>query len=85
MNSHTARMVTAARTEALTANDSDTVDLPKVAMGLFITTAGDIRFQDASGGGPAAVVALPVGLFPVQIKRIYATGLTAEGFVLYDK
>ena len=85
MASHTARMVTAYKTEPLTANDSDTVNLPRVAQGLFIFTAGNLRYIDASGADSLAVVPLPVGFFPVQISRIYTTGLTAVGIALYDK
>lgn len=84
MASHMARLATAAKTEALTANDSDTVDLPKVAMALYITTAGNIRVIDASGAD-TGVIAVAVGLFPVQVRRIFTTSLTAAGLVLYSK
>lgn len=84
MANHMARMMPAAKVEALTANDSDTVNLPRVAQGLFITSSGTIRFLDASGGD-SGVVTLPVGHFPVQISRIFTTSLVATGFVLYDK
>jgi hypothetical protein len=85
MGSHTARLATAYKTEALTANDSDTVNLPQVAQALFITGAGNLRYIDASGADSGSAIALPVGVFPVQIRRIYATGLTATGIVMYDK
>ena len=85
MASHSARTVTAYKVTALTADDHDTNPLPRIAQGLFITVAGNVRFVDASGNDSGAAVALPVGVFPVQIRQIYATGLTAQGFVMYDK
>lgn len=84
MANHLARLATAAKVTALTADDSDTVDLPRTAQALFITVAGNVRFMDGAGVDQG-LMALPIGLFPVQIKRIYATGLSATGLVLYDK
>ncbi len=65
---------------------NDGADLADVAKALYITTAGNIKFTpaghaDASPVGPIAVAA---GIFPVMIKRIWSTGLTAAGLALYD-
>lgn len=85
MSSHGARIVTAYRRRLLATDASDTLPLPRTAQGLFITVAGNVRFKDASGYDTTAADALPVGLFPCQAIQIWTTGLTASGFVLYDK
>ena len=81
--SHLSRIAPASSAKLLTANDSDTEDLPVPAIGLYITTAGAIRFIDADGNDSGSAIAFPVGHFPVQVTRIYATGLTAVGFTLH--
>lgn len=52
------------------------------ARSLFVTVAGNVKFTDWQGNvvGP---VPLPVGVVPVRIKRLWATGLTATVFLLY--
>jgi hypothetical protein len=56
---------------------SDTVDLPAYPLyrGLYIGVAGNIKFTDWDGNicGPIAV---PQGVFPFRIRRIFSTGTT---------
>lgn len=92
MASHAARMVTAYRTALMSVAKSDTVNLrnagdtaDQTAQALIISTAGNMRYIDASGFNSGSAVAVPAGLFPVQIRRIYSTDLTADGIVCFDK
>lgn len=56
---------------------SDGTDLPAYQLyrGLYVGVAGNIKFQDHDGNvvGPIAV---PLGVLPFRVKRIYATGTT---------
>ena len=56
---------------------SDTVDLPAFQLyrGLYIGVAGNIKFNDHDGNtvGPIAV---PQGVLPLRVRRIWATGTT---------
>jgi hypothetical protein len=56
----------------------DAVDLPSVAIALFVETGGAVAFTTASGN--ARIVNLPdFCLLPVGIRRVSATGTTASG------
>lgn len=44
---------------------------------LSIATAGNVHFVD--GNGKEDTAALPVGVFPVWFRKVFATGTTAEG------
>lgn len=61
---------------------SDSADLPLYGSyrGLYVGTAGNIKFNDWDGNavGPIAV---PQGVLPFRPRRIYATGLTAAQIV----
>ena len=60
---------------------SDTVDLPDgPCRGLLVGTAGNARIIDASGFDVTAsnLVPLQAGYNPIQVLRIYSTGLTAS-------
>lgn len=56
---------------------SNSVDLPAYQLyrGLYIGSAGNIKFNDHDGNtvGPIAV---PQGVLPFRVRRIFATGTT---------
>lgn len=52
---------------------------PNIAMGLYLTTAGDVKWQDADGNtvGP---VTFPENFYVVGgVKRVFSTDTTATG------
>ena len=56
---------------------SDTIDLPAFQLyrGLYVGVAGNLKFTDWDGNtvGPIAV---PQGVLPFRVRRIFATGTT---------
>jgi hypothetical protein len=61
---------------------SDTVDLPYPIRGLFIGTGGDIQILLQDDTDPITLVNVQSGsLYPLQVKRVYADGLTADDIV----
>lgn len=59
---------------------SDTVDLPRgPCRALLVGTAGAARIMDGEGTdtGGSNLVPLQAGYNPIQVKRIFSTGLTA--------
>ena len=60
---------------------SDSADLPDgPCRALWVGTAGNARIIDASNNdtGGSNLFPLQAGLNPVQVRRIYSTGLTAS-------
>lgn len=49
---------------------------------LLISTAGNLKV-DMAGSGTGITLPVPVGLIPVRISKIYQTGSTAAGVVLW--
>ena len=49
---------------------------------LIIETAGDL-VVDMVGQGSSITLPLPAGLIPIRIKRIYQSGSTAAGVVIW--
>jgi hypothetical protein len=63
---------------------SDSSDLPYVTKQILVTTAFtslSVIFADDSDSGAVALGALPVGLYPFQIRRVMNTG-TAAGVLV---
>ena len=58
-------------------NSNDLVD---VARALYIGVTGALKV-DTAGGDTVTFVAVPVGIFPVRVKRVYATGTDADSIV----
>lgn len=63
---------------AVTPNDSS--DLAKPVRALYIGVTGDVTvtFND---GTTQLFANVPVGVLPVQVKRVHSTGTTATGIV----
>lgn len=58
---------------------SDTVDLENDTRALIIGTEGDIKITDDKG--VVGTYAMPAGVFPIRIRRVWSTGTTAAGLV----
>jgi hypothetical protein len=77
-----------ARMAALVA-PHDTNDLPQYAKALYIGVAGDLTIVpagDTSANGTSVLFTnVPVGWFPVQVRRVLDTGTDADEIVaVYD-
>jgi hypothetical protein len=61
---------------------SDTVDLPffQEYRGIFVSVPGNIKFAGWDGA-PVGPIAVPIGIFPFRIRRVYATGTTVTSLV----
>jgi len=46
---------------------------------LYIGATGDVTVDMAENGTNITFTAVPVGIFPIQVTRVYATGTTATG------
>lgn len=55
---------------------SDTVDLMHATRGLYIGVTGDVRVITI-GGETVTFTAVPAGLLPVMVTRVFSTGTTA--------
>ena len=75
----------AGRASAVT--PSNTVDIPAITGGtnngcvLYIGGFGDLRVETVGGDTVTFVGVLGGTFFPVQVKRVYATGTTATNIV----
>ena len=60
---------------------SDSVDLPGVtSAGLWIGTTGSLTITLVTGA-TASFASIPVGLFPVLVRKVWSTGTTASNMV----
>ncbi|MET4104531.1 hypothetical protein ABIE58_003984 [Roseovarius sp. MBR-78] len=65
-------------TDALPVTPSDTIDLPDVAIGLYVETGGMVSLISATGETRSLSVA-DFSLLPLGVRRVHATGTTAQG------
>lgn len=63
---------------AVTPNDVATFSSSRA---LYIGVSGDVCVDFAEGGVNIVLKAAPVGVLPVQVTRVYATGTTATDIV----
>lgn len=63
----------------LATTGSNTTDLPFVAGGVYVGTAGNLKVQTADGSELTFVSAS--GFIPGMIRRIYVTGTTANNII----
>lgn len=67
--------------KAAAISTSDTVDLPTPSKAIYVGVAGDIKVDLNNTGTAIVFKAVPVGLFKIQAKRVYATGTAATNMV----
>ena len=65
-------------TDIVSVQPSDTVDLPHVAIALYVEGAGTLSFVTAAGAARVVQVA-DFSILPVGARRVNLTGTTAQG------
>jgi hypothetical protein len=65
-------------TDLIPVTPSDSVDLPIVAVALYVEGKGAVRFV-SQAGETRTVVLLDGAILPVGVRRVMATGTTATG------
>jgi hypothetical protein len=55
---------------------SDTVDLTNPTKCIYVGVAGDVKV-DMVGSGTVVFKAMPLGMYRLQVKRLYSTGTTS--------
>lgn len=65
-------------TDLIPVTPSDSVDLPVVAVALYVEGKGAVRFV-SQAGATRTVVVLDGAILPVGVRRVMATGTTATG------
>jgi hypothetical protein len=66
---------------AETVTPSDTVSLSAPTRALYIGVTGNISVQMYGNGATQIFSNVPVGILPVQVTRVNATGTTASSIV----
>jgi hypothetical protein len=66
---------------SITPNDS--ADLIRSVRSLYIGVTGDVKV-DMVGGETITFKNVPVGIFPIQVKKVYATGTAASEIIGLD-
>lgn len=61
---------------AITPNDS--ANLTQTTRWLIVGTAGDVKVDFADGTAAVVLKAVPVGVHPLAVKKVFATGTTAQ-------
>lgn len=59
---------------------NDGVDLAQITRGIFVAGTGDIKVTLA-GGSTVTLANVAPGVWPFQVKRVFATGTTASGLL----
>lgn len=69
-------------TKASIATQSDTVDLEKPGIGIYVGGSGDVKVTTYDGDD-ITMVGLVAGVWhPIQAKRVWVTGTTASSILL---
>lgn len=68
-------------TEAVAVTPSDGADLAQATRALYIGVTGDVTVDMAESGSTILFKAVPVGILPVRVKRVRATGTTATNIL----
>ncbi len=58
---------------------SDTTSLATTSCALYIGGAGDLVVQMANGSSSVTFSAVPLGILPIRVTKIFATGTHATG------
>jgi hypothetical protein len=64
---------------AITPNDG--ADLAKYTRALYIGVSGDVKVDMIDGGTGIVFKAVAVGILPIAVKRVYATGTAATNII----
>ena len=58
----------------------DGADLPTSSRAIYVGASGDLVVTMV-GGGTVTLTAVPVGILPIRVSRVHATGTTAADLV----
>jgi hypothetical protein len=64
---------------AITTKDTTNLDTP--AKELYICVSGDVKVTMANNDSAIVFKAVPVGILPVYVKKVYKTGTTATNII----
>lgn len=70
-------------TIAAAVTPSDTVDLTTAPRALYVGVSGDVKVN-MLGSGAVTFKAAPVGVLPIRVSRVYATGTTATNILALE-
>ncbi|OHE79026.1 MAG: hypothetical protein A3F67_10980 [Verrucomicrobia bacterium RIFCSPHIGHO2_12_FULL_41_10] len=65
---------------AVAITPSDSAILP-VTRGVYVGVTGNLNVVMADGSSAVVFSNVPVGIFPIQVKQVYATSTTATSLV----
>lgn len=71
-------------TSAAAVTPSDGVDLTSIPRALYVGVSGDITVDMEETGSTILFKAVPVGILPIRVKRIRATGTTATNILALE-
>ena len=66
---------------ALVITPDDNNDLAKSSRAVYIGTSGDLKVDMVGGNTAVVFTALPVGIMPIRVSRIYSTDTPADNIV----
>jgi hypothetical protein len=66
---------------AFAISPSNTADLATATRFLYVGSAGDIAVDLVGGDANVIFKSVPVGIFPLRVKRVRATGTTATNLI----
>lgn len=71
-------------TSAATVTTSNTVDLVNYSRGLMVAVTGNVKVDLVDSGTAIVLTGLAVGvMYPICVKRVYATDTTATGITVF--
>ena len=66
--------------DAASITPDDGADLPTSSRAIYVGASGDLVVTMV-GGGTVTLTAVPVGILPIRVSRVHATGTTAADLV----
>jgi hypothetical protein len=66
---------------AATVTPSDSADITFSSRALYIGVTGDVTVNMAGNGSSILFKSVPVGILPIRVSRVLATGTTATNIV----
>lgn len=66
---------------ALAVVPNDAVDLAQATRGIYVGTSGDLTVTLVGDSASVTFLAVPVGILPVCVKRVWATGTGASNLL----
>lgn len=71
-------------TKAAAVTPSDGTDLTSIPRALYVGVSGDVSVDMEESGDAIVFKAVPVGILPIRVKRVRATGTTATNILALE-